>query len=67
MMESFCRVAYPNIFTPGSMLGRFQGLCDTRAGTSQEIMSATNAQELRALLDYANRFTMIRTLPTRPS
>jgi wobble nucleotide-excising tRNase len=56
MMESFCRVAYPNIFTPGSMLGRFQGLCDARAGTRQEIMSATNAQELRALLDYANRF-----------
>lgn len=56
MMESFCRVAYPNIFTPGSMLGRFQDLCETRAGTPQEIMSATNARELRALLDYANRF-----------
>ncbi|MGJ5000607.1 AAA family ATPase [Bradyrhizobium sp. HKCCYLRH2060] len=56
MMESFCRVAYPNIFTPGSMLGRFQDLCETRAGTPQEIMSATNAREFRALLDYANRF-----------
>lgn len=56
MMESFCRVAYPNIFTPGSMLGRFQDLCETRAGTPQEIMSATNARELRALLDFANRF-----------
>lgn len=56
MLESFCRVAYPNIFTPGSMLGRFQGLCETRAGTPQEIMSTTSAQELRALLDFANRF-----------
>lgn len=56
MMESFCRVAYPNIFSPGSMLGRFQDLCERRAGTPQEIMSATNARELRALLDYANRF-----------
>jgi wobble nucleotide-excising tRNase len=56
MLETFCRVAYSNIFTPGTLLGPFQNQCALRAGTRQEIMSAANAQELRALLDYANRF-----------
>lgn len=56
MLESFCRVAYPIDFPPGTMLGPFQNQCAIRAGTVRGIMSAANAQELRALLDYANRF-----------
>jgi hypothetical protein len=38
------------------MLGPFHNQCALRAGTPQQIMSAANAHELRALLDYANRF-----------
>jgi wobble nucleotide-excising tRNase len=56
MLETFCRVAYPISFPPGTLLGPFHNQCALRAGTPQEIMSAANAQELRALLDYANRF-----------
>jgi wobble nucleotide-excising tRNase len=56
MLETFCRVAYPISFPPGTLLGPFQHHCATRAGSPHEIMNAANAQELRALLDYANRF-----------
>lgn len=56
MLEAFCRVAYPLSFPPGFKLGVFHQECVRRAGTPQEIMSAPNAQELRALLDYANRY-----------
>lgn len=56
MLETFCRVAYPTNFPPGTLLGPFQNQCALRAGTPQENMSAANAQELRALLDYANRY-----------
>jgi hypothetical protein len=37
-------------------LGPFHNQCVSRAGTAREIISAASAQELRALLDYANRF-----------
>lgn len=56
MLEAFCRVAYPGNFAPGALLGPFHHICTQRVGTPQEIMSAANCQELRALLDYANRY-----------
>lgn len=56
MLEAFCRVAYPADFPPGTMLGPFHRECQRRAGTPKEIMSAPYAQELRAILDYANRY-----------
>jgi wobble nucleotide-excising tRNase len=56
MLEKFCHVAYAPDFPPGAKLGQFLQLCSSRAGTPQEIMSAPAAQELRALLDYANRY-----------
>lgn len=56
MLEAFCRVAYPPNFTPGTKLGQFHQRCVLSAGTPQEIMCAVNAQELRALLDYVNRY-----------
>jgi hypothetical protein len=56
MLETFSRVAYPMHFPPGTLLGPFHAQCAFRIGTPQEIMSAANARELRALLDYANRF-----------
>ncbi len=56
ILESFCRVAYPSDFPPGTLLGPFLGICDQRAGTPREILSTTNITELRHLLEYANRF-----------
>jgi wobble nucleotide-excising tRNase len=56
MLERFCRVAYPVLFTPGTMLGGFHRQCLQRLGTPQEIMSEVNVRELRDLLDYGNRF-----------
>jgi wobble nucleotide-excising tRNase len=56
MLEAYCRVAYPADFPPEGKLGQFHEQCARRAGTLREIMSAGSAQELRALLDYANRY-----------
>jgi|SRR5665213_2888022 len=54
ILESFARVAYPADFPPGELLGRFHDTCVRRLGGSGQIMNSANAQELRAILDYAN-------------
>lgn len=56
ILEAFMRVAYPEQFPPGTLLGPFIGLCEQRVGGNEEILSASDIAELRALLEYANRF-----------
>lgn len=56
ILESFMRVAYPEQFPPGTLLGPFIGICDQRVGGPNEILSAADIAELRSLLNYANRF-----------
>lgn len=56
ILEAFMRVAYPEYFPPGTLLGPFLGLCDQREGRNNEILSARDIAELRALLGYANLF-----------
>lgn len=56
ILETFIRVAYPQHFPPGTLLGPFIETCRQRHGTGDEILSETDTDELRALLDYANRF-----------
>lgn len=56
ILESFMRVAYPQYFPPGTFLGPFIGLCQQRERTPGQILSPADRVELRALLDYANRF-----------
>ncbi|MEJ6783702.1 AAA family ATPase [Aminobacter sp. Piv2-1] len=56
ILESFTRVAYPEQFPPGTLLGPFIGICDQRVGGPNEILSAADIAELRLLLNYANRF-----------
>ena len=56
ILESIMRVAYSDVFPPGSLLGPFIGMCQQRVGTPQEILSAIDTAELRDLLDYANQF-----------
>lgn len=56
ILEAFMRVAYPEHFLPGSLLGPFIRLCEQRVGGNAEILSAADIAELKALLEYANRF-----------
>jgi wobble nucleotide-excising tRNase len=56
MIEAFCRVAYPSEFSAGSMLGPFHAKCLRALGTNAQIMDESNTRELRALLDYSNRY-----------
>lgn len=56
ILEAFMRVAYPEYFPPGTLLGPFLGLCDQRVGANNEILSVGDIAELRVLLGYANFF-----------
>ncbi|MEP7216837.1 MAG: AAA family ATPase [Anaerolineaceae bacterium] len=56
ILEAFIRVAYPIHFPPGTLLGSFIGLSQSREGTSGQILTPQIRAELRFLLDYANRF-----------
>lgn len=56
ILEAFIRIAYPAEFHPGNMLGPFIGKCQARLGSSDEILSSDDTTELRALLDYGNKF-----------
>jgi wobble nucleotide-excising tRNase len=56
MLEAFCRVAYPSEFSAGSMLGPFHKKCARALGATAQIMDEWNTRELRALLDYSNRY-----------
>lgn len=55
-LEAFMRVACPEHFLPGMMLGAFRGLCEQRVGSAHEILDSGATQELRDLVEYANRF-----------
>jgi wobble nucleotide-excising tRNase len=56
LIEAFFRVAYPEHFPPSTLLGPFRAICEQRSGTAQQILSQQDTQELRELVEYANRF-----------
>lgn len=56
VLEAFLRVACPEYFRPGTLVGQFCGLCEQRIGTPAEILERGVVQELRDLTEYANRF-----------
>ena len=56
MLEAYCRVAYSADFPPGSLLGPFLGICAQRMGQPNQVLTAPQAAELRALLDFGNRY-----------
>ncbi|MDI2054405.1 AAA family ATPase [Bradyrhizobium sp. Mp19] len=56
ILEAFMRVAYPNAFPPGTLLGPFIGICQQRVGQPNQLLNQADIDELRALLAYANRF-----------
>jgi wobble nucleotide-excising tRNase len=55
-LESFVRVAFPEHFPAGSMLGPFVDTCRQRLNAGQQVLGATLTRELGELVDYANRF-----------
>jgi wobble nucleotide-excising tRNase len=56
VLEKFVRVAYPDHFMPGDMLGKFVNLSRQRIGKPEQILEASRTQELDDILSYANRF-----------
>jgi wobble nucleotide-excising tRNase len=57
VLEGFVRVARPEHFPPGSLLGPFLGVCDQRVGSAAtEVLGAGDIRTLRELLEYSNRF-----------
>jgi wobble nucleotide-excising tRNase len=55
-LEAFLRVARPEHFPPGTLLGPFLGVCRQRLGNADEVLDAAASQELGELVEYANRF-----------
>ena len=55
-LEAFLRVAYPENFPPGTMLGQFIGVCQQRVGQANQILEQADLVELDQLKDYGNRF-----------
>lgn len=55
-LEAFLRVACPEHFPPGTLLGPFLGLCRQRLRTPEEILDHVATQELGELKEYASRF-----------
>jgi len=55
-LEAFLRVACPEPFVPGTLLGPFRNLCRQRQGTPQQILDQQAIQELDEIVEYANRF-----------
>ena len=56
VLEKFLRVAYPEHFPPGQLIGRFIAICRDRLGQFDQILDAIDIEELRILNDYANQF-----------
>lgn len=55
-LEAYLRVACPEHFPPGTLLGHFRNTCDQRVGAPNEILDQQRTIELRNLIEYANRF-----------
>jgi wobble nucleotide-excising tRNase len=55
-LEAFFRVAYPEHFPAGQLLGPFRGMCAQRVGTPQQILAQADIDELSDLVDYGNLF-----------
>ncbi len=55
-IEAFIRVAYPEHFQPGSLLGQFLNKCKQKLLTSDPILPEKDVETLNYLIEYANRF-----------
>lgn len=55
-VEAFLRVACPERFLPGTLLGHFLNVCQQLQGADGEILGQDDIQELDDIVEYANRF-----------
>lgn len=55
-LEGFLRVACPDCFPPGKLLGPFIGDCRNKGGRPDEILSEDTILELNNIVEYGNRF-----------
>ena len=49
-------LSVPGSFKSGTLLGPFIGICKTKLGLSDEILSEDKIQELSDIVEYANQF-----------
>jgi hypothetical protein len=55
-LEAFLRVACPERFPPGRLLGPFRNLCRQNLGGPEEVLDRRTIQELDEIVEFANRF-----------
>lgn len=55
-LEAFLRVAYPDTFPPGTLLGNFLNVCQQRYGLVGQVLNHQDMSELRDLVEYSNRY-----------
>ena len=56
VLEGYLRMACPEFFPPGQLLGPFRGIAQQRAASGTPIIDATKLTELSNLTEYSNRF-----------
>ena len=55
-LEGYLRVAFPGIYPPGRLLGRFLNHCRQRVCCSDKVLSEEEIQELQEIVEYGNLF-----------
>jgi hypothetical protein len=55
-VEAYLRVACPQYLPPGTMLGPFHALCETRYGLTNQILNRQDMDELLDIKEFANRY-----------
>ena len=55
-MEAYLRVACPQHFPSGMMLGPFHALCEARYGLINQILDRNAIDELHDIKEFANRY-----------
>ena len=55
-LEAFLRVACPQWFHPGTLLGPFRDICRQRLQTPDRVLDEATLQEVDDIAEYANRF-----------
>jgi wobble nucleotide-excising tRNase len=55
-VEAYLRVACPQYFPPGTMLGPFHALCEARYGLTNQILDRQDMDELLDIKEFANRY-----------
>lgn len=55
-LEKFLRVAYPDEFPPGTLIGLFVTMCERRLAAGDALLSTADTRELKELNYYTSQF-----------